>query len=341
MDPRAGLLHRALTAFQENTSPSRPPLCILRVVNGGRWNQVLVEFKDGSQYYVELSDTALYKLRNYEASATQLKDSSPELADRYAAKALEMVKGTGGDLLEYIRQRGSQWVVLSKAGKVLGTHPSKKAALAQLGAIEVSKARRGASEAEETPRTAQDDTFRGLGRISPGDRVQCVHTGIIGTVQEVTPDSGDSGNDVDITVNWDEPINGFDKTEVHPTEIRKVETVEEDLSSSEALYGFAGWLTTRKRKTVMSASDNAATVAQLVGKFCKTNSLPEPRDKWTDDLVMPKEEYKHYRKGYWTLRRNPECKEKYHMTPTAGVEGGYEHPCGCVHVYKLKAEQPK
>lgn len=42
-----------------------------------------------------------------------------------------------------IRKRGSKYVVLSKKGKVLGTHPSKAQAQKQLAAIEASKARRG------------------------------------------------------------------------------------------------------------------------------------------------------------------------------------------------------
>lgn len=39
-----------------------------------------------------------------------------------------------------IKKKGSKYVVTNKAGtKVLGTHPTRKAALAQLRAIEVSK----------------------------------------------------------------------------------------------------------------------------------------------------------------------------------------------------------
>lgn len=43
-----------------------------------------------------------------------------------------------------IAKRGSKWVVLDSTGtKILGTHPSKADAEAQLRAIEASKARRG------------------------------------------------------------------------------------------------------------------------------------------------------------------------------------------------------
>lgn len=41
-----------------------------------------------------------------------------------------------------IVKEGSQWVVKSKAGKVLGKHKTKKEAEAQLKAVEASKSRR-------------------------------------------------------------------------------------------------------------------------------------------------------------------------------------------------------
>ena len=42
-----------------------------------------------------------------------------------------------------IEKRKNKWVVLDSSGKkVLGTHATKKEALAQLGAVEASKARR-------------------------------------------------------------------------------------------------------------------------------------------------------------------------------------------------------
>lgn len=42
-----------------------------------------------------------------------------------------------------IVKRGKYHVVISMAGKVLGRHKSRKKAVAQLAAIEASKARRG------------------------------------------------------------------------------------------------------------------------------------------------------------------------------------------------------
>jgi uncharacterized protein len=45
--------------------------------------------------------------------------------------------------LDFVRKRGKKWVVLSHEGKVLGTHATRAEAVAQLGAIEAAKARRG------------------------------------------------------------------------------------------------------------------------------------------------------------------------------------------------------
>lgn len=42
-----------------------------------------------------------------------------------------------------IRKRNGKWVVLSKAGRVLGTHSTHNRAVKQLRAIEASKHRRG------------------------------------------------------------------------------------------------------------------------------------------------------------------------------------------------------
>ena len=66
----------------------------------------------------------------------------------------------------------------------------------------------------------------------------------------------------------------------------------ETLSGSEALYGFAGWLTGRDQKTIMSAKDNAASIAELVDKFIKKQNLEEPREHWEDELISMNETLK-------------------------------------------------
>jgi hypothetical protein len=59
------------------------------------------------------------------------------------------------------------------------------------------------------------------------------------------------------------------------------------LSASEAVYGFAAWLTTRYEPVTLSARHDAGIVARLVSEFCKVNNLPEPRDHWEENLTHP------------------------------------------------------
>jgi hypothetical protein len=61
--------------------------------------------------------------------------------------------------------------------------------------------------------------------------------------------------------------------------------INEKLSGSEAVYGFAGWLTSRKDKTIMSSSDDASVIADLVDEFNKKQELEEPREHWEEDLI--------------------------------------------------------
>lgn len=60
-----------------------------------------------------------------------------------------------------------------------------------------------------------------------------------------------------------------------------------ELSASEAVYGFAGWLTSRDAVTTMSATHDCAGIADLVDEFCKANNLTEPRERWHEPLVHP------------------------------------------------------
>ena len=57
------------------------------------------------------------------------------------------------------------------------------------------------------------------------------------------------------------------------------------LNPSEAVYGFAAWLTCRDEKTVMSATDDAAPIANLVVQFCKVNNLPDVSENWPHNLI--------------------------------------------------------
>lgn len=59
------------------------------------------------------------------------------------------------------------------------------------------------------------------------------------------------------------------------------------LTASEALFGFAGWLTTRDEQTIMSARDDARPIAMLVKRFGEENKLTPPREGWSRLLKHP------------------------------------------------------
>ena len=63
--------------------------------------------------------------------------------------------------------------------------------------------------------------------------------------------------------------------------------MNDKLNASEALYGFAGWLTSREEPVIASARHDAAVWAELVNKFCKANELSEPREGWDKKLKHP------------------------------------------------------
>ena len=60
-----------------------------------------------------------------------------------------------------------------------------------------------------------------------------------------------------------------------------------ELNPSEAVYGFAGWLTTREEETRMGANHNCAIVADLVKIFCEANSLLDVSEDWPNNLIHP------------------------------------------------------
>lgn len=63
--------------------------------------------------------------------------------------------------------------------------------------------------------------------------------------------------------------------------------MKDKLTGSEAIYGFCGWLTTRKEVTQMSSKHDCAIIADLIDEFCKANNLSEPSDYWHKSLVHP------------------------------------------------------
>lgn len=59
-----------------------------------------------------------------------------------------------------------------------------------------------------------------------------------------------------------------------------------DWNASEALYAFAGWLTSRPVVTIMSARHDAAPIVELVEEFCKRHHLPQTRYGW-EQAIQP------------------------------------------------------
>ena len=63
----------------------------------------------------------------------------------------------------------------------------------------------------------------------------------------------------------------------------------ENMSASEALFGFAGWMTTMKETQLVGSRHDAAFWADLVGAFLKTHGLREPRAQWEENLIYPEQ----------------------------------------------------
>lgn len=74
-------------------------------------------------------------------------------------------------------------------------------------------------------------------------------------------------------------------TEVQPDP----KVAKQKLTASEAIYAFCAWLTTRHCRTVMSATDDTAPIAELVGHFCCVNNLAKPRNEYTELFTMPQD----------------------------------------------------
>ena len=76
-------------------------------------------------------------------------------------------------------------------------------------------------------------------------------------------------------------------TEVSDSLVETVLVGLDELTASEALYGFVGWLTTQPVIIKMGASENCTSVIDAVAAFCKENGLTEPRDGWYKNLAHP------------------------------------------------------
>lgn len=91
----------------------------------------------------------------------------------------------------------------------------------------------------------------------------------------------------------------------YPAEVRAHNAQKKDipktLNPSEAVLGFAAWLTTRDEVTKMSARHDSGVIADLVKEFCSAQGLEDISAAWPDNLE-PMEEAGHKGDGYDSLR---------------------------------------
>lgn len=66
-----------------------------------------------------------------------------------------------------------------------------------------------------------------------------------------------------------------------------------EMNSKESLYGFCGWLTSRKEITTMGSSKVCSMIPDLIEEFSKVNNLPGVTDGWANNLVHPSGECSH------------------------------------------------
>jgi hypothetical protein len=62
---------------------------------------------------------------------------------------------------------------------------------------------------------------------------------------------------------------------------------------TEAIYSFVAFLTTRNKELILSSHNDAAPVAELVGKFIEANNLPKTMDSddWSNWIAPPNTEH--------------------------------------------------
>jgi hypothetical protein len=62
---------------------------------------------------------------------------------------------------------------------------------------------------------------------------------------------------------------------------------ENELSASEALFGFGGWLSTRPEVLQVGGHFECPPVVDVIKRFIDANRLPPPRDGWDERLTHP------------------------------------------------------
>ncbi len=59
------------------------------------------------------------------------------------------------------------------------------------------------------------------------------------------------------------------------------------LSGSEAVFGFAAWITAQDLPDILEAQENNGIWAEWASGFCEINNLTDPREQWSELLTQP------------------------------------------------------
>lgn len=62
---------------------------------------------------------------------------------------------------------------------------------------------------------------------------------------------------------------------------------KKEMTASEALYMFCGWLTTKKEPTIMSSTNTCGEIAEKVEKFITYHNLSQPKNGWEKRIKHP------------------------------------------------------
>ncbi len=68
-------------------------------------------------------------------------------------------------------------------------------------------------------------------------------------------------------------------------------TLGRKLSPSEAIMGFAQWLSTRNYEVSMSCQCDRRTVKELIDAYCESNNLEDPKSGWWSISKDPGSDY--------------------------------------------------
>lgn len=73
-------------------------------------------------------------------------------------------------------------------------------------------------------------------------------------------------------------------------QLEAIDSGDRQLSASEAIFGFCGWLTSSEKETIMSSRHECGVIVDLIKRFCEINKLDEPAPDWSEYLQHPKRE---------------------------------------------------